>query len=126
MAIDLRTVSTAALSYLGDAVLELLVRERLVEAGYGTSKALNTKALDYVCAAAQAAAMERLLPHLTEEEQGAFRRGRNSGHTGKPKNATVAQYRSATGMEALFGYLHIKGEQERICRLFALAYPKED
>ena len=125
MAIDPRTVSTAALAYLGDAVLELLVRERLVAAGYASSKALNAKALDYVRAAAQAQAMERLAPHLTEEEAGAFRRGRNIGHTNPPKRATVAEYRNATGMEALFGYLQITERQDRIRALFELAYPQE-
>ena len=55
-----------------------------------------------------------------------FRRGRNIGHTNTPKNATVAEYRSATGMEALFGYLYMVGRQERIDELFALAYPQEE
>ena len=92
---DLHTVGTAALAYLGDAVIELMVRERLVGMGYSSSKALNARALDFVRASAQAQAMERLLPHLTEEEEGAFRRGRNIGHTNTPKRATVAEYRNA-------------------------------
>ena len=126
MPIDCRTAGTAGLAYLGDAVIELLVRERLVESGITSPKSLNAKALTFVRAGAQAAAMERLIPHLTEEEEGAFRRGRNIGHTNTPKSATVAEYRNATGMEALFGYLHIKGEAVRIKELFALAYPKEE
>ncbi|MBE6702970.1 MAG: ribonuclease III [Ruminococcaceae bacterium] len=125
MEFDHRTAGTASLAYLGDAVLELLVRERLVAAGYTAPKVLNAKALHFVRASAQAQAMERIAPLLTEEEAGAFRRGRNIGHTNTPKSATVAEYRSATGMEALFGYLHIKGEQARIKELFALAYPQE-
>ena len=123
---DLHTVGTAALAYLGDAVIELMVRERLVGMGYSSSKALNARALDFVRASAQAQAMERLLPHLTEEEEGAFRRGRNIGHTNTPKRATVAEYRNATGMEALFGYLHMKGEQARIKELFDLAYKESE
>ena len=123
---DLHTVGTAALAYLGDAVIELMVRERLVGMGYSSSKALNARALDFVRASAQAQAMERLLPHLTEEEEGAFRRGRNIGHTNPPKRATVAEYRNATGMEALFGYLHMKGEQARIKELFDLAYKESE
>ena len=123
---DLHTVGTAALAYLGDAVIELMVRERLVSMGYSSSKALNARALDFVRASAQAQAMERLLPHLTEEEEGAFRRGRNIGHTNTPKRATVAEYRNATGMEALFGYLHMKGEQARIKELFDLAYKESE
>ena len=123
MQIDTRTAGTAALAYLGDAVIELLVRERLVEQGYTSSKALNARALDFVRAAAQAAAMERLMPHLSEEEEAAFRRGRNIGHTNTPKRATVAEYRSATGMEALFGYLYANGRRDRVTQLFELAYP---
>ena len=122
---DLHAVSAAALAYLGDAVIELMVRERLVSAGYSSSKALNARALDFVRAAAQAQAMERLLPLLSEEEEGAFRRGRNIGHTNTPKRATVAEYRNATGMEALFGYLHMMKNEARITELFEIAYPKE-
>ena len=123
---DLHTVSTTALAYLGDAVLELLVREHLVRKGYSSSKALNAHALDYVRAPMQARAMERLAPHLTEQEQSVFRRGRNIGHTGTPKHATVAEYRAATGMETLFGYLHLSGNTARAAELFALAYLQGD
>ena len=63
---------------------------------------------------------------LTEEETSVFHRGRNVGHTNVPKSATVAQYRMATGLEALFGYLHITGQRARIGELFALAYPESD
>ena len=123
--ISLQTVSTPALAYLGDAVLEILVRERLVEKGHSSSKTLNAKARDYVSAPAQAAAMERILPLLLESEHDFFRRGRNVGHTNTPKNATVAQYRSATGMEVLFGYLHATGQAQRAKELFEAAYPQE-
>ena len=122
---DPRTASSQALAYLGDAVLELLVRRRLVEEGYASSKSLNAQALKYVRAGAQAHAMERIAPHLTEEEDAAFHRGRNIGHTNHPKGATVGEYRNATGMEALFGYLSMLGREARIAELFALAYPKE-
>lgn len=123
---DCRTASTAALAYLGDAVLEILVRQRLVEEGLSSSKALNAAALQYVRAGAQARAMERILPLLSEEEDAAFRRGRNMGHSSHPKGATVGEYRNATGMEALFGYLKMKGEEARIRALFDAAYPKEN
>ena len=123
---DSRSASNAALAYLGDAVIELLVRERLVSEGYTSSKALNAHALDYVRAPAQAAAMARITPLLTEEELAVFHRGRNIGHTNTPKNATVGEYRAATGMEALFGYLHMTGKEQRARELFAIAYGKED
>ena len=122
---DSRTASSAALAYLGDAVLELLVRERLLQMGYTSSKALNQHALEYVRAGAQARAMERLLPMLTEEENAAFRRGRNAGHGQHPKGASVGEYRNSTGMEALFGYLHMTGDHARIAQIFAHAYPME-
>ena len=125
MDIDIRTVSTPALAYLGDAVLELCARRRLLQKGYASSKSLNTHARAYVTAPAQAKAMERLLPHLSQQEDAVFHRGRNIGHTNTPRSATVAEYRMATGMEALFGYLHLLGDQERIEQLFALAYPEE-
>lgn len=126
MELDIRTVSTAALAYYGDSVIELFVRRRLVEQGHGSSKSLNNRARRYVSAPAQAKAMERLLPHLSEEELGVFRRGRNAGHSATPKNATVAEYRSATGMEALFGYLMLAERETRAKELFLLAFEEVD
>lgn len=120
--IDIREISTPALAYLGDCVLELCVREYLVDSGLSTSAHLNAAALDYVRAPVQAEAMKRLLPILTEEEEAYFRRGRNIGHTNVPKRATVSEYRAATGMEALFGFLHLTGQKERINELFRIAY----
>jgi ribonuclease-3 family protein len=122
---DSRTASSAALAYLGDAVLELHVRERLLQMGYTSSKSLNQHALEYVRAGAQARAMERLLPVLTEEGNAVFHRGRNAGHGQHPKGASVGEYRNATGMEALFGYLHMMKNEARIAELFAIAYPEE-
>lgn len=119
---DLRSVSVPALAYLGDCVLEMCVRRHLVESGLSTSAHLNAAALDFVRASAQAAAMKRLLPHLSEEEESYYRRGRNMGHGNVPKSATVAEYRSATGMEALFGFLHLAGRQARIDELFRLGF----
>jgi ribonuclease-3 family protein len=123
--IDIREISTPALAYLGDCVIELCVRRYLVESGLSTSAHLNARALDFVRAPAQAEAMKRLLPILTEEEEGFFRRGRNLGHSNVPKRATVSEYRAATGMEALFGYLHLTGQTDRIQELFCAAYAIE-
>lgn len=122
----LNTYSTAALAYLGDGVIEICVRQRLVKQGYSTSSKLNKLALEYVRATRQAQAMKRIMPLLTEEENAVFHRGRNIGHTNTPKSATVAEYRAATGMEALFGYLHLAGRQDRIAELFDAAYPTEE
>ena len=120
----LQEVSTPALAYLGDCVLELCVRRHLVESGFSTSRNLNREALAYVRASAQAEAMKRILPVLSEVEEGYFKRGRNIGHTNVPKSATVSEYRTATGMEVLFGYLHLSGQTERIGELFEIGYLK--
>ena len=117
--------STAALAYLGDCVIELCVREHLVRSGLSSSARLNSEALEYVKASKQAEAMKNILELLTDDEAAAFRRGRNMGHTNTPKSATVSEYRAATGMETLFGYLHLSGKQERIAELFAIAYKTE-
>ena len=116
------TLSTPSLAYLGDCVMELCVRTRLLQRGFSTSRDLNAEALNYVRAGAQADAVERILPALTEPEQAIYRRGRNSVHSNVPKRATVAQYRMATGLEVLFGYLYVTGQQARIDELFLLAY----
>lgn len=119
---DIRDISVPALAYLGDCVLELCVRRHLIEQGLTTSAHLNRAALDFVRAPAQAEAMKRILPLLTEEENAYFRRGRNMGHSNVPKRATVSEYRAATGMETLFGYLHLTSQTDRIEELFRRAY----
>ena len=124
--INLRDISTPALAYLGDCVIELLVRRTLVASGISSSKSLNVKALDFVRAPAQAEAVKNILGVLTEEEEAHFRRGRNIGHTNTPKNSTVAEYRAATGMETLFGYLYLTDQNERAEELFRLAYKLSD
>ncbi len=113
-----KTASAASLAYLGDAVWEVQIRLRLVRKG---SRRPSEESLAYVTAEAQSDAAERLLPHLTEEEEDAYRRGRNCVHGNVPRHATVAQYRRATGLEALFGYLALCGRQDRIEELMDLA-----
>ena len=120
--IDIKTVSGSALAYLGDSVIELCVREYLVNLGISSSSHLNQKALKYVKASSQAEAMKNILPLLDEEEAAVFRRGRNIGHSQTPKSASVSEYRTATGMEALFGWLRLMSKNERINELFLAAY----
>ena len=119
---QLKTVSVAALAYLGDCVMELCVREYLVEQGISSSARLNSEALNFVRAPKQAEAMKNILEVLSEEEEAVFKRGRNLGHSSTPKSATVAEYRSATGMEALFGWLKLSGREDRIKELFKMAF----
>ena len=120
---ELSDITTPALAYLGDSVLEVCVRTYLVtERGLSTSAHLNQASLDFVRASAQSEAMGRIEPQLTETEASVYRRGRNMGHTNVPKSASVAEYRRATGMEVLFGYLSLTGQAERINHLFRLGY----
>ena len=120
---SLNTYSSASLAYLGDCALEICVREYLVrELKISSSAKLNKLALDFVRAKNQAEAMKNILPMLSEEEEAVFKRGRNVGHTNTPKSATVAEYRSATGMEALFGWLWLADKRDRINELFRAAY----
>ena len=120
---ELSDITTPALAYLGDSVLEVCVRTYLVtERGLSTSAHLNRASLDFVRASAQSEAVGRMEPHFTEEEAALYRRGRNMGHGNVPKSASVAEYRRATGMEVLFGYLHLTGQTERLDHLFRLGY----
>ena len=125
-ALSVSELSSQALAYLGDSVLELCVREHLLRAGLSTAAHLNAASRDYVTATAQARAMGRILPRLTEQEAAVYRRGRNNVHANIPKKATMAEYRAATGMECLFAYLYLTQNQARIDELFALAYPEDE
>lgn len=115
---EITTLPGGALAYLGDAVFELTVRHALLERGITSPGSLNREALHYVTAVAQSRAVEKILPLLSQEESDVFRRGRNTGDLTPPKSATHGEYRRATGLEALFGYLYLKGEYSRIKQLF--------
>ena len=112
-------MSGHALAYLGDAVLEVLVRTYLVGTGISHAGELNARARAFVTAAQQSRGTEALLPLLDEREEAVYRRGRNAAGS-HPKSASVAEYRRATGMEALFGWLYLHGETERLNALFAV------
>ena len=122
MSVNMKEVSREALAYLGDCVIELLVREHLVGLGISGSGNLNRASLAFVKASAQCKAMQNILPMLTEEETAIYKRGRNMSSGNVPKSATMAEYRTATGMEALFGYLHLQNDRERMVELFRVAY----
>ena len=122
MSVNMKEVSGEALAYLGDCVIELLVREHLVESGISGSGNLNRQSLAFVKASEQCRAMQNILPLLTDEEMSIYKRGRNMSSGNVPKSATMAEYRTATGMEALFGYLHLTERRERMVELFRAAY----
>ena len=117
---ELLAMSSLALAHIGDAVFELLVRSWLCASGRATAQNLHRATVSYVCAPAQAARMERMLPLLTEEEAAQYRRGRNAHVHMIPKNATHREFAMATGLECLFGYLYLSGQTGRINELFQL------
>ncbi|MDR1912954.1 MAG: Mini-ribonuclease 3 [Clostridiales bacterium] len=117
-------LSPLALAYLGDAVFELLVREKLVSGGQLPIKDLNDAAKLYVTAAAQKRFYFRIYDQLTEKERLTLKSGRNSKPHSKSKNASVTDYRHANGMETLFGYLYLLKEYERIKEIFAMCTPE--
>ncbi len=113
-------ISNLGLAHLGDAVYEVMVRSWLCLHGKATAKGLHKAAVHYVAAPAQAKRVEKLLPILTQEEQDVFRRGRNASPHSIPQNASREEYQAATALEALFGWLYLKGRNDRLNKLFAL------
>ena len=114
--------TVAALAYLGDARHALYVRRMLVERGMCKSGELNEAALSYVTAEAQAVMMRRIEPLLLEDERDVYRRAANSGHLNRPKHASAADYRAATGFEAVIGMLEWIGDDERLELLLRTAH----
>ena len=117
---EIHQISSLGLAHLGDAVYELMVRSWLCLHGKATNKGLHKAAVTYVSAPAQAQRCQKILPILTEEEQDVFRRGRNSHTAAIPKGASVGEYHTATALEALFGWLYLRGETDRLNELFSL------
>jgi len=118
--VEPKQMNPLTLAFVGDVVFELLVRERLVANGDRPVGQLHNMAVAQVKASAQAAAYHLLEPALDEEEMSILKRGRNSHSVHPPKNAHPQDYRKATGVEALFGYLYLKGRTGRVEELFEL------
>ena len=117
--------TVAALAYLGDARHSLFVRRMLIERGICKSGELNEASLAYVTAGKQAEMMRKIEPLLLEDELDVYKRAANSGHLNKPKRASAADYRAATGFEAVIGMLEWIGDGERLEMLLSEAH-KED
>ena len=117
---ELRQYSPLTLAFIGDAVYEQLVRDELVISANMPVRKLHSLTVQKVCAEYQAAAIRALIEAgaLTEEEQDIFRRGRNAGGVTPPKHSSAADYRAATGLETLFGYLHLTGQHERVSEIY--------
>lgn len=122
--IDIRTYSPLTLAYIGDAIYDLVIRTIVVERGNRSADKLHKKTVTYVNARVQARMIEALENELTEEEAAVYHRGRNAKSYTMAKNASVIEYRKATGLEALCGYLYLQGRQERLLYLIREAIEK--
>ena len=116
---DLKSIPVLSLAFVGDGVFDLLVREHLVRLSGARVGELNRAKVELVNCRSQAQLMQTILPYLTEEEAEIYRRGRNAKVNSPSRHSTLADYHAATGLEALFGYLYLKGDRERINDLFA-------
>lgn len=110
----------ATLAFIGDAVFELISRSYVLEHGSKQPDRLHKHNTAIVNAAAQSAMFGAIQDKLSEEELGIYRRGRNAGTATSAKHQSIADYRRATGLEALFGYLYLTGQQKRAEELFAV------
>ena len=115
---EINRMSMLALAHIGDGVNELLTRTKLCTEGFRSAAKLHFKTVSLVNAKAQSAAVEKLLPLLTEDETAVFKRGRNAKVNSVPQKATVGEYHAATGLEALFGWLYLQGKTQRINELY--------
>ena len=117
---EINAISNLGLAHMGDCVFEILCRGWLCAKGGKNVGNLHRDTINMVKATSQAAFMDKLLPHLTEEELAFYRRGKNAHVHAVPKSCTPAEYAKATGLEALFGALYLAGETDRINELFKL------
>lgn len=119
--VDLRNYSPLTLAFLGDCVFDLMIRTVIVERGNRAADSLHKKKSAIVKAQTQAKMAETIQELLTEEEISVYKRGRNAKSYSTAKNATVSDYRKATGFEALLGYLYLQDKEDRIIELVKLA-----
>ncbi len=117
---DVKMLSPLNLAFVGDTVFDLFVRESLVCQANRPVNKLHKEATKLVKAQAQAQAAQKIMPLLSEEEMSVFKRGRNAHTNHKAKNASEGDYHYATGVEALFGYLYLKGDIDRLRELFSV------
>lgn len=119
---DVRELSSLTLAFIGDAVYELFVRTKILATGNRPANRLHKIAVGYVKAKAQSDAIYKILDELSDEETEIYKRGRNTNIHTVPKNADMNDYRQATGLEALIGYLYITGKNERLNEILNLCF----
>ena len=117
---DINNISMLGLAHIGDGVYELLVRTMLCAQGHSAVQQLHKLTVAQVNAPAQAAAVKKILPGLSDEELAVYKRGRNAKVNSIPQRASEAEYHAATGLEALFGWLYLRGRRDRISELFGM------
>ncbi len=122
--VDIRTYSPLTLAYIGDAVYDLIFRTMVVGRGNTSANKLHNKTIQYVKAPAQAKMIDLIMDDLTEEELIVYKRGRNAKPYSMAKNSSVAEYKKATGLEALTGYLYLEERMGRILELIQKGYRK--
>lgn len=115
--VDIRSYSPLTLAYIGDGIFDLIIRSIVVGKGNTRASELHKRTSNVVKAASQSDMIEKLLPHLTEEEEAVYKRGRNAKSPTMAKNATMAEYRRATGFEALMGFLYLTDQMGRLVEL---------
>ena len=123
---DAKQKSPVELAFIGDAVYEMLVREHISLTHDAPAHKLHNLCVSYVNAGSQHRAAEAILPMLTEDETDIVKRGRNANKVTSSRNADPADYRAATGLEALFGFLYLTGEHQRIRDLFRVIAADHD
>ena len=119
---EINTLSPLALAFLGDSVYEMFIRTKILAIGNRSANELHKMAIGYVKAKAQAEAAHKILEILTEDELSMYKRGRNTNIHTVPKNADMVDYRHATALETLVGYLYLKGDKERLKEILELAF----
>ncbi|MBQ3181638.1 MAG: Mini-ribonuclease 3 [Clostridia bacterium] len=119
---EINTLSPLTLAFLGDSVYEMFVRTKILASGNRPASELHKIAVGYVKAKAQADAAHKILDMLTDDELAIYKRGRNTNIHTVPKNADMADYRHATALETLIGYLYLKGEEERLIKILNAAF----
>ena len=119
--VDLKTLSPLTLAFVGDCIYDLILRTVIVERHNASPNQLHREKSRLAKASAQAEMAEVLQEHLTQEELAVYRRGRNAKSHTTAKNASVLDYRKATGLEALYGWLYLSGQEERLLQLLRLS-----
>lgn len=124
--VDIRTYSPLTLAYIGDAVYDLIFRTIVVEKGNASPNKLHLRTVKYVKAPAQALFIEEIMDQLTEDELAVYKRGKNAKPYTMAKNAAPGEYKKATGLEALVGYLYLTDQMERILELIQIGLHKQE